>query len=177
MPRAQKSDFMQNYNFYVDAIGSGDNGDFLQGDIIPDLGQAGFATCTTPDMSTEAIEYREGHRKRTIKLPGIPTFADVSMTRGVVRSQTPFLVWARKAHIGEDYRAEVTIYHFDKTNRGADGVDIATQKDNCKQYILHDAFPLRVKPAGDLDATGSDISMAELDVAYEDFDVKLPANL
>jgi hypothetical protein len=46
---------------------------------------------------------------------------------------------------------------------------------NTKRYILRDAFPTRVKIAGDLDSSTSDVSLSELDVAYERFDVELPA--
>jgi len=40
------------------------------------------------------------------------------------------------------------------------------------EYQLFDCFPIRFKPSSDLDGTGSEVSVKELDIAVERFDVK-----
>ena len=164
-------------------------GDVLQppssdaGYIAGQGAEAGFQSITAPELTQEMAEYREGIRTYTQKFPGVPSVNDITFIRGSARYDTSFFAWVLAAAEGDEYRGDVVIYHIQRPKRevsiaGRDaqmaGSEIELTDDNTKQYILKDAFPIRVKITGDLDSSTSDVSLAELDVAYERFDVKLP---
>jgi len=170
MARSQASDYLSGMRFGV-SVNLSTTPYFSQT-------QAGFNSVTTPEVSQDAVEYREGNWIYTRKYPGVPTYSDVTMTRGMTRTDTVFFDWMMRAQTGEEYRADVTIYHLhrDEMTRGDLNAPhkLEISWDQAKQYILHEAFPIRCKIAGDLDATTADISIGELDVAYEYFTVKAP---
>jgi len=154
------------------------------GHIAGQGAQAGFQSITAPELTQEIAEYREGIRTYTQKFPGVPSVNDITLIRGAARLDTSFFAWILAAAEGDEYRGDLIIDHIQRPRRdvaisGRDaqmaGTEIEITAANSKKYILREAFPTRVKIAGDLDASTSDVSVAELDVAYERFDVKLPA--
>ena len=177
MARAASTDFLHSMRFHVSLVSQGD-------DLIPDVttsfAEAGFMSCSTPELTVEAVEYREGTYNYPRKYPGNATVSDVSLQRGVTRTDSGFWAWIRSTAEGSgNYRTTVEIKHFDRrvltqsrgdlskgspTNNAINGIP-------AKKYVLNEAFPIRHKVAGDLDASSSDISVQELDVAYETFDV------
>lgn len=158
MARLNTSDFLQNFRFFAverqpppDRVGR-----FLEV-------AAAFATISTPEVSTEAVEYRDGMSVLTKKQPTWPTFTDILFTRGVVRGDSEFFNWMDAAVGGVPYRADLEIHHFHRVgwfiNQPA------------RKYVLLESMPTRVKVSADLDALSGDISIAELDVAYEGLDL------
>ena len=95
MARSQATDFLQSFRFHVKSLNrAGDFPDPLQfGSDAGINGEAGFQSVTLPELSTEAVEYREGTFKYTKKQPGVPTVSDVTMMRGVVKTDTDFYDW------------------------------------------------------------------------------------
>jgi phage tail-like protein len=146
---------------------------------------AGFMSVTTPEATTEAVEYREGTYNYARKFPGTTTVSDVSLQKGVVPGYSTFWAWLRIIIEGEgDYRCDMTIKHFNRSvltqqaltgsNRATFGSSMATFDPGAtatREYVLYNAFATRHKVAGDMDASSSDISIQEIDVAYENFDV------
>jgi phage tail-like protein len=137
--------------------------------------EAGFQAVTAPELSVEPTEYREGIKTYTHKYPGIPTTNTLTFSRGVARFDTAFYLWVIAAAEGREYRTDLSIFHalregrtfpFDAANNFSMG--------NSKVYICREAFPTRVKIAGDLDASTSDVSLAEVDCEFEKPDVYTP---
>jgi phage tail-like protein len=160
----------------VDGLGS----DPLQpgGEPSPGVGEtaeAGFQSVGTPEYTVEAAEYREGIKTYTEKYPGIPTTNEVMFNRGVARKDTAFREWVVAVIEGAEYRSDITIYHALREGRSSPfNPDTDFTAENSKRYTLRNAWPMRVKIAGDLDASTSDVSLAEVEVAYEEFDVATP---
>lgn len=182
-PRHVITDYLHNMRFHVDALQT-DGNDRLVVDGRP---QAGFSTCTTPEVTVEAMEYREGQHIYTQKYPGNPSFNDCTLQRGVARQDSAFIDWIRQVIEGSgDYRATVQIKHYHRVSAldqtfpsfglnakerlhvFKDDEGIATPS---RIYRLYQTWPIRHKVAGDLDATSSDISVMELDLSYEWFDL------
>ena len=192
MARAQATDYLHNFRFHVRAdTVTGLGADPLQPGGSPSSGrglpaggllpEAGFQAVTTPELTVESTEYREGLRTYAEKYPGIPTTNDLTFTRGVAREDSAFLAWVTAAVEGREYRADVTILHAVRIGRGsaagAGGLFNAVNDftpSNSRIYKLFNAFPMRVKVSGDMDAGTSDVSLAEVDVAYETFSVTAP---
>lgn len=180
MARAQATDPLHNFRFHARAGAvAGLNEDPLQPTTLDSIGEtaeAGFQAITSPELTAEVAEYREGLLTYTQKYPGIPTTNDVTFNRGVARFDTAFFQWVTAAVEGREYRSDVTYLHALREGRTEpfNAVDDFANA-SVKRYILRQAFPIRVKLAGDLDASTSDVSIAEMDVAYEKPEMVVPA--
>jgi len=192
MTRAAASDPMHGFRFHARAVSGpiipgADAADLLQPDgatagflIGDDRSEAGFSAITMPEITVEQAEYREGIRIYTMKFPGVPTIAEITLSRGVARNDTSFFNWVLAAIEGNEYSTNILIYqiqrpatsHVADTSRvGNIDVDAVVSK----QYELWNCNPARIKPSGDMDASTSDVSIAELDVAIERFNIIRPA--
>ena len=175
MVRPVSSDFLHSMRFHV-AIVDGDQ-DFLVPQNAeanwPGNSEGGFTSCTIPELSVEPVEYKEGTFIFPRKYPGNPTVSDVSLQRGVTRTDSSFWYWCQASATGGDYRVDLNILHFHRDNTFVGGGITAfdAKLPPGKIYALHEAFPTRCKPAGDMDATASEISLQELDIALEYFEV------
>ena len=184
MVRAAAQDFLHSMRFHVTT--STDIADSMRPEVFGGSNTpAGFMSCTTPEATTEAVEYREGQFNYPMKFPGNTTVSDVTLQKGVVAAASNFWNWMRVVIEGSgNYRCTVTIKHYNRsvlTNKRptAASASVTSQptssaaKDGVasRQYILYEAFPIRHKVAADLDASSSDISVQELDIAYEYFEV------
>jgi len=171
MARASSTDYFHSMRFFVAATTKDGYNPFAL------TAAAGFSTCSTPEVSLEAVEYREGHMIYTRKQPGLPTMADLTLGRGVVLKDSTFYDWIVKTVEGKgQYRTDLIIWHFHRDAlQGTGGFDnpntdkIVNDATPARKYHVMEAFPIRCKIAADLDATASDISVAEVDVAYESF--------
>lgn len=193
MPRPAASDPLHGFRFHVRSINpptvQGAGGDILQPDgdnpnagyLIGEGAEAGSNSVTMPEITVEHAEYREGIRVYTMKFPGVPTIAEITLNRGVARNDTAFFNWVLAAIEGNEYRCDLIIYHVQRpaldsvadTSKGPN-IDVTSEGIISKKYKLYECSPARVKIAGDADASTSDVSLAELDVAFERFDVERP---
>jgi phage tail-like protein len=180
MARAKSTDFLHNFRFHVIVTGFGGGNQPQLGSSSADgTVSAGFNTCSTPEATQEAVEYREGHFIYTKKYSGMPTISDISLSRGVAKSDGTFWTWMKSVIEGnEEYRANLRILHFHRDSKpvtsSTPGAPNEVQKAleaGSIEYKCGEAFPTRHKVSSDLDATGSEVSIQELDLAIEWFDV------
>ena len=173
--RAAKTDMLQGFRYHVTANIPGQS-DPLQ--TVPNSdradyatkGAAGFQSVTIPEISVEASEYREGIFKYTQKYPGPPTITEVTLMRGVTKRDTAFFDLVMASIDGKEYRADVTIYHYARDEMGlANAVETPS---SVRRIICREAFAIRAKPEGDLDSMAGDVSLAEVDLAIESFELK-----
>lgn len=182
MARAHATDPLHNFRFHVRCTavaGLGDDplqpGGSGQGFTVGDTAEAGFQAATTPEYTVEIAEYREGLKTYTEKYPGIPTTNEVTLSRGVARYDTSFFNWVTAAIEGREYRSDVSYFHALREGRSAPfNATDDFANNTSKRYILRNAWPSRVKVAADMDAGASDVSLAEVDIAWESFSVVTP---
>ena len=157
MARPVASDYFQNYAFHVVDP---------SGELLPaEATMAGFSSVTVPEFTKDAQEYREGIYHRTRKYPGFITVGDVTLSRGVAKRDSYFADMIFREG-DREYRSDLTILHYHRTDDLQGGQGQAS-----REYHLLEAFCTRFKPAGDLDATASDISVQEVDLAVEDMEI------
>lgn len=182
MARPKSTDFLHNFRFHVLVQGFGASGttQLKTGGTQPD---AGFNAVTAPEATQSAVEYREGHYIYTQKYSGLPTVNDITMSRGVALADGTFWAWMKSVIEGnEEYRADVSIFHFHRDSKPAtsttpgspnvhQSVNAGPSDKGLIEYKIGQAFPIRHKVSSDLDATGAEVSIQELDLAYEWFDV------
>jgi phage tail-like protein len=165
--------------FHVDVV----NADGVNLAAVPGNPQAGFSNVTTPEATSEAVEYKEGTDVYVRKYPGSPTVSDITLSRGVARGDSSFWHWMRAVIEGTgNYRADLDIQHYHRDNVLTRPIDALGNTENLTRfdpaagagriYHVKEGFPTRHKVAGDLDATASEISVMELDIAYEYFEVE-----
>jgi phage tail-like protein len=164
MARTEASDVLHSFRFHVTT----ENGFGQYSDS--ELGEAGFQSVTLPEISTEAVEYREGIHTYTRKFPGVPTVTDMTLMRGVTKKDTSFYNWMIAGIEGGEYRTNITVYHWHRDGKQA--VDKVADLNSARKYLCFECLPIRVKPAADLDATSGEVSLAEMDVAMEYFRIE-----
>ena len=152
MARALSSDFFQGYAFHVR-----EPNNYLA------VG-AGFQNVDVPEVTVNAVEYREGTYTYTRKQPGIPTQGELSLRRGVTRASSDFYNWILNVIEGRDYRTDLEIYHYHRVDEGFQQTDGTPSR----IYRALECFPTRYKPAETLEATSEDISVEDLGLAYEE---------
>lgn len=178
MARASNTDFLHSMRYHVTVTGAGSK-TYLKPDGRPD---AGFSNISTPEANVEPVEYKEGQWVYTRKYPGNPSVSDISMSRGVTRGDSSFWDWLRVVIEGSgEYRADLDIKHYHRDQAlgrayptsGTEANVTALNTDSpARIYHVKEAFPTRHKVAADMDATASEISIMEIDVAYEHFEVE-----
>ena len=182
MARSVSKDYLQNFRFTVTVIdGCGAAED------ISEASSAGFHTCTTPEGTLATVNYREGQYQWTRQQPGIASMSTVTLTRGVARTDGTFFNWwmncaggtsgagGRASNLGIGYRATIAISHFDRNFLTEDrGPQDPRKLTPALVYILFQAFPVKHKPASNLDATSGEVSLAELDLSYEYYNISAP---
>jgi len=168
--RAASEDLMQGFRFHATAA----NEDSVDPLAFTELGasfghaQAGFQSITIPEITTEAVEYREGIFIWTQKYPGPPTVSDCTLMRGISKLDTKFYDWVMGAVNGAKYRADVTIWHYQRAEMAAAAIADPTAG---RSYFCGNAFGTRVKPAGDMASTSGEVSLSEVDFAMEELTV------
>lgn len=162
MARAQATDFIQSFRYQVVADPGAPAGEIFDP-------QAGFSSVTIPEMNVEPAEYKEGVYNFPRKFPGAPTVTNSTFSRGVVRNDSLFYDWIQAAAKGREYRTDIEIRVFHREDFGEN--EAADRGTPSKIVRMFNCFASRVKPVGDLDATTSDISIQEIDVECEDFEL------
>lgn len=159
MARSQSTDYLHNLKFHFKAVSSGING-------ASNLGaQAGFSALTMPEISQEVAEYKEGRMLYKRKQAGEVTFSDITASQGVAKGNTDFYDWIQAGYLGSPYKCDFQIRHFHRDE--VTGLNDFTGVNPKRVINIFEAQAIRVKLGGDMDATSSDISIAECDIAYE----------
>jgi phage tail-like protein len=180
MARPKSSDYLHNFRFHVLIQGFGGSGTTQLRTGGTPLPSAGFNACTAPEATQGAVEYREGHYIYTRKFSGLPSMNDITLSRGVALADGTFWAWMKSVMEGnEEYRADVSIIHFHRdgkpgtsTTPGAPNtIHGIPASEGYIEYKLGEALPVRHKVSTDLDATGAEVSIKEIDLSYEWFDV------
>ena len=158
--------------------------------------RAGFSTCTIPESTTTVTEYRENVDNFGMKkIPGLTRFNDITLTRGVIKSDTvlaniPDRILATQAADGNDFVKWVhQVASFNPalsvaqtlsgTTRNVilrqsnefrkDMIIIMRDREGnaVRRWFLLDVWPTRYKGGTDLDASAETISMESLTLTYE----------
>ena len=140
----QRDNPYPNHNFAVD-IGTGD--------------EIGFSEVELPSGEIEVIEYREGNEiGRTRKLPGLVTYPNVTLKRGI-NGYLALYNWWKSARDGNIQRADVSITLLDE------------RRQEVVRWNLSRAWPVKLE-AGPLNAQGNEVAIETLELAHEGFEIE-----
>jgi phage tail-like protein len=158
MARAASTDPYLNYRFHVlDPAG---------GNLDP---VAGFQSVSTPDISVDPAEYREGVYRWTQKYPGVQTVGELSLMKGTFKRESDFFDWVLRVINGgvAEYRTDLMVQEFHITDEfGIEGSPSRIMR-------ARECWPSTVKPMADKDSTGSEVAIQELTVTIEEIEIEL----
>lgn len=141
MPTGKRNDPYRNFRFRV---------------VIDGIQTAAFAEATIPDISTEAVEYREGtDTPHSRKLSGLTKFGNITLKRGLTDSMDLYN-W-RKAVVEKgalNNRKSLSIILIDE-----EGKDKA-------QWDVIEAWPIKYDVSA-LNAKGNDVSIESMEFVHE----------
>ena len=108
------------------------------------------------DVEAQPIEYRHGDSPEfsTIKMPGIKKFGNVTMKKGVFKSDNKFWDWFNQIKMNTIKRIPVTISLLDET--GAPTM----------VWTLANAWPTKIQ-ATDMKSDGNEVAVESIEVAHE----------
>jgi phage tail-like protein len=116
----------------------------------------GFTEVTGLEVTTEKIEYRDGASKEyhKIRMPGMQTFGDLTLKRGVFAKDNEFYAWWNTVALNTVERRDITISLLNESH------------DPVVVWKVKKAWPTSVKST-DLNATGNDTAIETLVLTHE----------
>ena len=108
------------------------------------------------DIEAQPIEYRHGDSPEfsTIKMPGIKKAGNITMKKGIFKSDNKFWDWFNQIKMNTIKRIPVTITLLDEAG-GATMV-----------WTLANAWPTKITST-DLKAEGNEVSIESIEIAHE----------
>jgi phage tail-like protein len=122
-----------------------------------DLVKAGFSSCTIPENSTEAVEYREGNERPTVrKLWGLNNYGTLSLEGGVTDDSMELYEWRKQVEQGnvDEARQDIAVIVLDEAG------------DPGPRWEFRNAWPTNYD-APDLDATGGEVAIESMEIEHE----------
>lgn len=120
------------------------------------IANAGFTEVTGLEVTTEKIEYRDGASPEysKIKMPGMQTFGDLTLKRGIFKGDNEFYIWWNTVALNTITRRNVTISLL---NEAHEPVVV---------WKVKNAWPLKVT-SSDLNAGSNEVAIETLVLAHE----------
>jgi len=114
------------------------------------------------DMEAQPIEYRHGDSKvfSVIKMPGIKKTGNVTMKKGVFKSDNKFWDWFSQIKMNTIKRLPVTISLLDEG--GAPTM----------VWTLANAWPTKITGT-DLKSDGNEVAVESIEIAHEGLEIKV----
>jgi len=108
------------------------------------------------DMEAQIIEYRNGDSKEfsTTKMPGIKKFGNVTMKKGVFKSDNKFWDWFNEIKMNTIKRKPVTISLLDEEGSAT------------MVWTLANAWPTKITGT-DLKSDGNEVAIETIEIAHD----------
>ncbi len=108
------------------------------------------------DVESQPLEYRHGDSPSfsTVKMPGLKKFGDITMKKGVFKSDNKFWDWFNEIKMNTIKRTPVTIRLLDEAGAPA------------MVWTLANAWPTKVTGT-DLKAAGNEVAVESIEIAHE----------
>ena len=116
----------------------------------------GFSEVTGLTQENQAIEYRDGSFKEysSIKMPGLRKFGNITLKRGVVKSDNDFFKWLATVKLNQVERRDLTISLLNE------------EHEPVMVWKIHNAFPVKVE-GPQLKAMGNEVAIESMEIAHE----------
>lgn len=121
----------------------------------------GFSEVTGLTQEVQAIEYRDGNfpEYSSIKMPGLRKYSNITLKRGVIKSDNDFFKWLSTVTMNTVERRDLTISLLDEAHN-----PVMTWK-------VNRAFPVKVE-GPQLKAAGNEVAIETIELAHEGLTVE-----
>ncbi len=121
-----------------------------------DKGEIAFQEVSGLDSESDIIEYRAGNNANfsTVKMPGLQKSSNVTMKKGIFKSDTALYDYFNEIKMNTIARQNVTIQLLDE------------EHNPMFTWTLKNAFPLKVSGT-DLNAQNNEMAVEEIVMAHE----------
>lgn len=141
MPTGKRNDPYRNFRFRV---------------VIDGIQAAAFADATIPDMTTEAVDYREGtDTPHSRKLSGLTKFGNITLKRGLTDSMDLY-----------NWRKAVVEKGALKNRKSLSIILIDEEGNDKAQWDIVEAWPVKYDVSA-LSAKGNEVSIESIELVHE----------
>jgi phage tail-like protein len=121
----------------------------------------GFSEVTGLTQENQAIEYRDGSFKEysSIKMPSLRKFSNITLKRGVVKSDNDFFKWLATVKLNQVERRDLTISLLNE------------EHEPVMVWKVQRAFPVKVE-GPQLKASGNEVAIETIELAHEGLEVQ-----
>lgn len=116
----------------------------------------GFAEVSGLSTEAQVIEYRDGSSPEysTIKMPGLHKYSNITLKRGVVKSDNEFFNWLNTIKLNTVERRDLVVSLLDE------------QHAPVMVWKIHNAFPVKIE-GPQLKASGNEVAIESIELAHE----------
>lgn len=121
----------------------------------------GFTEVSGLTVELQTIDYREGSalEYQVTKMPGIPQYSNITLKRGIYRSDNEFFQWLNTVRLNNIERRDLTISLLNEEH-----APIVVWK-------IKEAFPCKVEGPS-LNSTGNEVAMESIELCHEGLTVE-----
>ena len=118
--------------------------------------KANFQEVSGLDVEAQVIEYRHGDSKEfsTIKMPGIKKYGNITLKKGVFKSDNLFWNWFNEIKMNTIQRESITIKLLDEEGKPT------------MTWTLTNAWPTKITGT-DMKSDGNEVAVETLEIAHE----------
>ena len=116
----------------------------------------GFSEASGLTQELQVIEYRDGNSPdySTIKMPGLHKYNNITLKRGIAKSDNDFFKWLNTVKLNTIERRDLTISLLNESHEPV------------MVWKAHNAFPVKVEGPG-LKASGNEVAIESIEIAHE----------
>lgn len=121
----------------------------------------GFTEVSGLTVELQSIDYREGNalEYQVTKMPGIPQYSNITLKRGMYRSDNEFFQWLNTVKLNEIERRDLTISLL---NEDHEPVTV---------WKVKDAWPSKVEGPS-LNSTGNEVAVETIELTHEGLNIE-----
>ncbi|MBL1179237.1 phage tail protein [Pantanalinema sp. GBBB05] len=123
--------------------------------------RVGFTEISGLTQENQAIEYRDGSfpEYSSIKMPGLRKFNNITLKRGIFKSDNDFFNWLNTVKLNTVERRDLIINLLNE------------QHQPVMVWKVHNAFPVKVE-GPQLKAAGNEVAIESIELAHEGLEVQ-----
>lgn len=121
----------------------------------------GFTEITGLDVETEVIEYRDGALREfsKMKIPGMQKYPNVTMKRGVFKSDNEYFAWWNTVSLNTIERRDVIVSLLNEAHEPV------------MVWKIKNAWPTKIGST-DLKADGNEIAIESIELAHDGLSIQ-----
>jgi phage tail-like protein len=121
----------------------------------------GFTEVSGLTVELQSIDYREGSSPEyhVMKMPGMPQYSNITLKRGMVKSDNEFFQWLNTVKLNNIDRRDITITLLNE------------EHEPVVSWKVKKAFPCKVEGPS-LNSTGNEVAIESIELCHEGLNIE-----